>query len=177
VGRRGYDRDETEPKRGRRRSKRMGMARMLGMAAFLPIAGRAPLYLRLIWDLVRDERMPGNRKVVLAGALGYLVVGRDLIPDDVPLLGGLDDLIVLVLAVDVFIDGVPDDLLEEKLDELDIDPGEFRADVARIRRATPGPIRRAVRSVPQVVDFVGGAVEQSGVGPRIRRFIKEGSSA
>jgi uncharacterized membrane protein YkvA (DUF1232 family) len=156
----------------------MGAARMLGMVALMPVATRAPIYGRLIWELVRDERMPGAHKAVLAGAMGYVLVGRDIIPDNVPLLGGLDDLIVLVLAVDVFIDGVPDELLEEKLDELDIDPREFRADIARIRRATPAPVRRVIRAVPQVAGFIGGAVEQTGVGSRIRQFIsKEGSNA
>ena len=42
------------------------------------------------------------------------------IPDNIPILGGLDDLVVVVLAVDLFIDGAPEDLLREKLDELGI---------------------------------------------------------
>ena len=62
---------------------------------------------------------------MLAAAAGYLIVGRDIIPDDVPLLGGLDDLVVVVLAVDLFLDGVPEDLLDEKLDELGIDRAAF----------------------------------------------------
>ena len=45
--------------------------------------------------------------MLLGAAAGYLVLGRDIIPDDVPILGGLDDLVVVVLAVDLFLDGVP----------------------------------------------------------------------
>src|SRR4029077_2198529 len=41
--------------------------RALGLAAFLPLASRAPSYARLIWALVRDERTPLARKAVLAG--------------------------------------------------------------------------------------------------------------
>ena len=78
------------------------------------------MYARLVTALVVDERMPAARKAVLAGAAGYLVLGRDLIPDNVPVIGGLDDLVVVVLAVDLFLDGVPEDLLREKLDELGI---------------------------------------------------------
>ena len=74
--------------------------------------------------------------------LGYLVVGRDLIPDDLPVIGGLDDLIVVVLAVDLFLDGVPDDVLDEKLEELGVDRRAFEEDVRRIRRFTPAPLRR-----------------------------------
>ena len=83
--------------------------------------------------------MPAARKALLAGAAGYLVLGRDLIPDDIPIIGGLDDLVVVVLAVELFLDGVPDDLLDEKLDELGIDRAAFDRDIAQIRRLTPGP--------------------------------------
>ena len=101
--------------------------------AFLPIASRVPMYTRLIASLVVDERMPARRKAMLAGAAGYLVLGRDLIPDDLPIIGGLDDLVVIVLAAELFLDGVPDDLLNEKLAELGIDRAEFD------QRRRPGP--------------------------------------
>jgi hypothetical protein len=115
---------------------------------------------------------------MLAAALGYLVVGRDLVPDDVPVLGGLDDLIVVVLAVDLFLDGVPGEVLEEKLDELGIDKRAFGEDVARIRRFTPRPLRRLVRRVPGTMAFAAGALAHSGIGPRVRSWInKEGSIA
>ena len=94
------------------------MGRALTALAFLPIASRVPMYTRLIATLIVDERMPMQRKALLAGAAGYLALGRDIIPDDIPIIGGLDDLVVVVLAVELFLDGVPDDLLSEKLTEL-----------------------------------------------------------
>ena len=111
----------------------------------LPVASRVPDYARLIGALVLDERMPAERKVMLGAAAGYLVLGRDLIPDSIPLIGGLDDLVIVVLAVDVFLDGVPPELLQEKLDDLAIDRVAFDRDVAQIRRLTPGPVRRTIR--------------------------------
>jgi hypothetical protein len=110
---------------------------------------------------------------MLAGALGYLVLGRDLVPDDLPLIGGLDDLIVVVLAVDVFLDGVPQDVLDEKLDELGIDARSFRDDVARIRRFTPAPVRRIIRRAPAVVGVAGETLRNSGLGPRVRAWIND----
>src|SRR5437667_639451 len=98
-----------------RRGSAGAVRRALGFLAFLPIASRAPLYTRLMWELVRDERTPAGRKALLAGALGYLLLGRDLIPDDIPVLGGLDDLVVVIVAVDLFLDGVPAEVLHEKL--------------------------------------------------------------
>src|SRR5262245_37604926 len=132
MAREADDRKSQNRKRGRPGPSLLGRA--LGIMAFLPLASRAPIYARLIFALVLDERMPASRKALLAGAAGYLVIGRDLIPDDVPLLGGLDDLVVVVLAVDLFLDGVPSELLSEKLTELGIGRAAFEQAAARARR-------------------------------------------
>jgi len=154
------------------------MRRFLKWLAFLPVASRAPIYTRLIWELVRDERTPVGRKALLAGALGYLVLGRDIIPDEVPILGGLDDLVVVVLAVDLFLEGVPNELLYEKLDLLGIDHASYERDMAQVRRLMPGPVRRVMRRVPDAIGAAAKAFDSSGVGPRVRNWInKEGSIA
>jgi uncharacterized membrane protein YkvA (DUF1232 family) len=147
------------------------VGRMLSLLAFLPVASRIPDYARLVGALVLDERMPADRKVLLGAAAGYLVLGRDLIPDDVPIIGGLDDLVVVILAVDLFLDGVPEDLLTEKLLDLDIDRAAFDRDVAQIRRLTPGPVRRTIRRVPALVSDAGDAISKLGLGPRLRAWI------
>ncbi|MBI2777498.1 MAG: DUF1232 domain-containing protein [Chloroflexi bacterium] len=169
-------RRKTEDSRGkgggsRSRSRGGAARRLLGLLAFLPVASRAPLYARLVFALVVDDRVPNSRKAMLAGALGYVAFGRDIVPDDIPVLGGLDDLVVIAVALDVFLDGVDDDVLEEKLAELGIDRGAFDDDVARIRRFLPGPIRRTVRRLPGLLGAAGEALQQSGLGPRLRAWI------
>jgi len=139
--------------------------------AFMPLASRAPQYARLMLALLVDERTPVQRKAMLAGAAGYILIGRDLIPDDIPILGGLDDLVVVVLAVDLFLEGVPEELLAEKLADLDIDRTAFDQDIARIRRMTPGPVRKTIRRIPELLGQAGAAVQQSGIGPRVRQWI------
>jgi uncharacterized membrane protein YkvA (DUF1232 family) len=149
------------------------IGRALGLMAFLPLASRAPVYARLMYALVADERTPAARKALLAGAAGYLLLGRDIVPDRVPILGGLDDLVVVVLAVDLFIDGVPDELLAEKLHELGIDRPAFDDDMARIRRLTPGPVRKTIRRIPALIGQAGEAIDNSGIGPRVRAWISK----
>ena len=83
---------------------------------------------------------------------------------------------VVALAVDLFLDGVPDELLDEKLKELDIDRYAFERDVAQIRRLTPGPVRKTIRRIPEALGFIGSAVEHSGVGPRVRGWINKEES-
>ncbi len=148
-----------------------GFGRALSMMAFLPLAGRFPMYARLVTALALDDRMPATRKALLGVAAGYLVLGRDLIPDDIPIIGGLDDLVVVVLAVDLFLDGVPEDLLAEKLADLGIERAAFDRDVAQIRRLTPGPVRRTIRRVPALIGTASDAIQQIGLGPRVRTWI------
>ena len=150
---------------------RAGVSRFVSLLAFLPVASRVPDYARLIAALVLDERMPNDHKVMLGVAAGYVVVGRDLVPDSIPLLGGLDDIVVVVLAVDLFLDGVPPELLQEKLDDLGIDRAAFDRDVAQIRRLTPGPVRRTIRRVPALISGAGRAIDRSGLAPRVRAWI------
>jgi uncharacterized membrane protein YkvA (DUF1232 family) len=150
---------------------RAGFGRMVSLLAFLPVASRVPDYARLIAALVLDERTPKDRKVLLAAAAGYVVVGRDLVPDSLPILGGLDDIVVVVLAVDLFLEGVPPELLQEKLDDLGIERVAFDRDIAQIRRLTPGPVRRTIRRVPALISGAGRAIDRSGLAPRVRAWI------
>jgi len=150
---------------------RLSIGRMLSLMAFLPVASRIPDYARLVTALALDERMPASRKALLGAAAGYLLVGRDIVPDDIPIIGGLDDIVVVVLAVDLFLDGVPEDLLSEKLLDLRIDRVAYDRDIAQIRRLTPGPVRRTIRRIPTLLADAGDAISQLGLGPRVRAWI------
>ena len=171
-------RDEIETPKKRRSRKRsvVSLGRLLSLFAFLPVASRAPVYAQLILALLADGRMPASRKAMLAGGLGYILIGRDLIPDDIPLLGGIDDLVIVVLAVDVFLEGVPAELLDEKLDELGIERAAFYEDMAQIRRLTPGPVRKAIRRIPSMLAAASNAINETGVGPRLRAWISKEES-
>jgi len=134
------------------------------------------MYSRLIWALATDARVPASRKAILVGVAGYVLLGRDLIPDDVPVLGRVDDLAVVVLGVELFLDGIPDEILEEKIDELDIDRESFRRDMDQVRRLTPAPVRKIIHRLPEVLDEAGRLVNQARIGPRVRSWIAKEES-
>lgn len=158
--------------RGRRRRKG-GILRALRWLAFVPVAGRVPMYARLIWALAVDPRVPASRKAILVGAAGYVAIGRDFIPDDIPILGGIDDLAVVVLAVELFLDGIPEEILQEKITELEIDPEAFRRDMDQVRRLTPAPVRKVIHRLPDVLDEASRLVNQTRIGPRVRSWITD----
>ena len=58
-----------------------------------------PRFLRLLWGLVTDARVSMIDKVLVAGAIAYIVAPIDLIPDFIPFLGEVDDVYLLVLAL------------------------------------------------------------------------------
>jgi uncharacterized membrane protein YkvA (DUF1232 family) len=58
-----------------------------------------PDVLRLVRDLLADRSTPSSVRVALAGLLVWLISPIDLIPEFVPVLGPLDDVVVAVLVL------------------------------------------------------------------------------
>ena len=58
-----------------------------------------PAYLRLLGGLLTDRRVNALDKLLVAGAIAYIVMPIDVIPDFIPFLGEVDDLYLLVFAL------------------------------------------------------------------------------
>ena len=61
----------------------------------------------------RDPRTPWYAKALVAGIVAYAFSPIDLIPDFVPVLGYLDDLILIPMGIALAIKLVPDSVLAE----------------------------------------------------------------
>src|SRR4029078_2178773 len=91
---RGRARAEREAAREVEGAPRTGARRtVMGYVAELP------RFLRLLWGLITDSRVAAVDKLLVAGAIAYIVTPIDLIPDFVPFLGEVDDVYLLVLAL------------------------------------------------------------------------------
>jgi uncharacterized membrane protein YkvA (DUF1232 family) len=150
------------------RSKRRGFPRAISLLPFLPLAGRAPMYARLLWALASDPRVPASRKALLGLAGAYILSPIDFVPDRVPFFGAFDDVAVMVLAIDVFLEGLPEGLVNEKLVALGIPPKELEHDLERVRRFVPRPLRQIARRFPYAIDRVGRMVGDAGLDRRAR---------
>lgn len=62
-------------------------------------------------DVANDERIPPRDKKVLLALIALLVSPFDLIPDWIPILGQLDDLVILALILDYFFNKLDSDIL------------------------------------------------------------------
>jgi uncharacterized membrane protein YkvA (DUF1232 family) len=77
-----------------------------------------------LWLAARDPRVPWYAKVVAAAVAAYALSPIDLIPDFIPVVGYLDDLIIVPLGILLAVRLIPPDLM-----------GELRS--AAIARARP----------------------------------------
>jgi uncharacterized membrane protein YkvA (DUF1232 family) len=80
-------------------------------------AVRLATYLVALWKLARHPETPRGAKFVALVVLAYAVSPIDLIPDFIPLLGQLDDLIIVPLGVALVVRMTPKPHWEARLCE------------------------------------------------------------
>jgi uncharacterized membrane protein YkvA (DUF1232 family) len=75
------------------------------LLAVLPRLGR------MLFSLMRDSELPRGAKIALGAMALYLASPVDLIPDFIPFVGYLDDLILAAIVVDGVLNHVDRDLV------------------------------------------------------------------
>jgi uncharacterized membrane protein YkvA (DUF1232 family) len=84
---------------------------------------------QLACALMRDPRLPISVRLVIPAAVLYLVLPLDIIPDFIPILGQLDDLLVLLVAMRLIMRSIPEALLDEHIARLErIEPRTSNVD-------------------------------------------------
>ncbi|HEX5436080.1 MAG TPA: YkvA family protein [Gemmatimonadaceae bacterium] len=83
----------------RRRRTRGPAPRRGAKRTVLAVILELPNYLRLLWGLMADARVSTVDKLLVGGAIVYILLPLDLIPDPIPFLGQVDDVYLLVLAL------------------------------------------------------------------------------
>jgi uncharacterized membrane protein YkvA (DUF1232 family) len=106
-----------------------------------------PAYVKLLGRLLVDRRVARLDKALVLAAIAYIVSPLDLIPDLIPFLGEIDDLFLLVLALQRLIGNSGRRVL---LDHWTGDPAELDdPNLLRVLSAAafflPPPLRRRLR--------------------------------
>ncbi|MEE9198401.1 MAG: DUF1232 domain-containing protein [Dehalococcoidia bacterium] len=72
-----------------------------------------PKNIRLVWRLLWDRRVPLFLKMLIPMSLGYLAMPFDLIKDFFPVVGRVDDLLILSIAFIIFVRLAPLQIVQE----------------------------------------------------------------
>ena len=70
---------------------------------------------RLAIRLMLDRRVPLGLKLIIPAALVYLILPRDIIPDMLPALGRIDDILVLLFSLALFLGMAPKDVVRDNI--------------------------------------------------------------
>jgi uncharacterized membrane protein YkvA (DUF1232 family) len=129
---------------------------------FIGLVGRFPRYARLAWRLSRDDRLSRARQAALVAAAVYLVSPIDLVPGFIPVVGQLDDGLVVLLAIRHALTGLPPAQRGAALAEaglsmpvLEEDLETIRATYAWIGRQGARLTWRATRAIARGASRVG----------------------
>jgi uncharacterized membrane protein YkvA (DUF1232 family) len=90
-----------------RREKAQMKNRMKGFLMFLPNM------FKLLGKLLKDSRVPTTEKLLVAGAILYVVMPLDFIPDVIPFIGQVDDTYLVVLTLLRLINRTDESIIRE----------------------------------------------------------------
>ena len=79
---------------------------LIEFAQAIPATGR------LVYRVLRDDRVDEKRRAVAVASLGYAILPFDLIPDRIPFIGKIDDLVVIA-AFQALFEEAGDEVLAE----------------------------------------------------------------
>ncbi len=74
----------------------------------------------------KDKRTPVSAKILIGITVGYLLSPIDLIPDFIPILGLLDDLIIVPALIALSIRLIPDEVLNNAREQLKNNPQRYK---------------------------------------------------
>jgi uncharacterized membrane protein YkvA (DUF1232 family) len=131
----GYGLDDRTPPERRSQTELLGEATLA-----------LPRLIGLLYALLRDPRVPRRPKMVAGVVLAYVVSPIDVLPDAIPMLGRLDDVVLVAAAVELLLEAAPEGLIEEHWTGTD-DALEIITGLSRfIGGMMPKPVRRFLRS-------------------------------
>jgi uncharacterized membrane protein YkvA (DUF1232 family) len=78
-----------------------------------------PSFVKLFLGLLADRRVGFFAKALLVGGVVYAVTPLDFLPDYLPFIGQMDDLAILVMALRMFMQLCPPQVVDEHVARID----------------------------------------------------------
>jgi len=65
-----------------------------------------PDFFILVSRLALDKRVPSKQKLMVGGIIAYLIMPIDIIPDFIPVIGHVDDLVLVVMGLNMILNDI-----------------------------------------------------------------------
>jgi uncharacterized membrane protein YkvA (DUF1232 family) len=135
------------------------------MVRFVGVVARVPRYIKLGWLLMNDQTVSGRGKAALGGGLAYAISPIDPVPGFIPVLGQLDDLAILLLAVRTALRSCPTEVADGYLQEVGLSWEALERDLVTIRATAIWVTRRggalALRAGKAMLSMAAGRLRAS----------------
>lgn len=96
---------------------------------------------RLVFRLTMDGRVPLWTKLILVAGIVYVILPFDVLPDMVPALGRIDDLLAVVLSIGLFLALAPSKVVSEHIRGGPAEDGEDSNDASSDASVIDGSFR------------------------------------
>ena len=103
-----------------------------------------PNLIKLLGRLLKDPRVPRRSKIVVGAVLAYVVSPIDLLPDFIPVAGALDDLFLVVFALNHLIERAGEEVVLEHWDGPQDILSMVRSVLTTITELVPVKIRKLI---------------------------------
>ncbi len=124
---------------------------------------KLPIYVRVVWGIMRDPRTPIGLKGMLAAALAYVVMPVDLVPDTFPIVGQADDLTILLLVLDTFIQNAPVEVRIEHATRARNGTADLDRDLERMRALLGHRFDQIRDNLPELLERYGRLRDPDGL--------------
>ena len=106
---------------------------LIGLGLLRRIARELPRYGKLTYCLYRDPRVPRRNKLALAAAMALILNPVVDVPLRLPVVGEMDAVALTVLAVRLFVEKAPKDVVAEHQEKIAQGTSVFDEDLRRSR--------------------------------------------
>ena len=100
---------------------------------------------QLVHRLLRDERVDGRKRAAVLASLAYMALPFDLIPDRLPIIGRVDDIVIGAAALQVLIDDAGETIVREHWEASDRSLDALLGVIETVSGLVPKPLRRLLR--------------------------------
>lgn len=94
---------------------------------------KLPKFVKLLWGLLKDARVPVHLKVLVAAALSYFVAPFDINPDFVPIAGYFDDLTIMFFIMERFFALCPREIVDQHMQKIQLKQSDFDQDMELLK--------------------------------------------